>query len=169
MLDVSGSMTAYSRGLIMFAHAALRTNSHWEAFCFGTRLTRVTRALTLSDADAAMTRAAEQVVDWDGGTRIGDSLKMFLDLHGHAGMARGAVIVICSDGLETGDPAVLEEQMQRLNRLVHRTVWLNPLKATTGYAPLAGGMRSALPHVDVFESGHTFASLEALGDRLAEL
>jgi uncharacterized protein with von Willebrand factor type A (vWA) domain len=160
LLDVSRSMTAYSRGLVVVAHAALRRDRRWEAFCFGTRLTRVTRALATSDPHAALERAAAEVVDWDGGTRIGDSLKTFLDRWGHGGMARGAVVVLCSDGLEVGDPAVLAEQMARLSRLAHRVVWLNPLKENDRYEPLARGMAAALPHVDRFESGHSLAAVE---------
>jgi len=169
LLDVSGSMDSYSRALVMFAHAALRTDRRWEAFCFGTRLTRVTRALEGSDPDAALTRAAAEVVDWDGGTRIGDSLKRFLDEYGHGGLARGAVIVICSDGLEVGDPDVLAEQMARLSRLAHSVIWLNPLQEDPAYEPLARGMHAALPYIDVFASGHNVASLEALGRQLAKL
>jgi uncharacterized protein with von Willebrand factor type A (vWA) domain len=167
LLDVSGSMDAYSRALVMFAHAALRADRRWEAFCFGTRLTRVTRQLEGSDPDAALTRAAAEVVDWDGGTRIGESLKRFLDEHGHAGLARGAVVVLCSDGLEVGDPEVLAEQMGRLHRLAHRVVWLNPLKEDPAYEPLARGMKAALPHVDHFASGHSLASLEDVAAALS--
>jgi uncharacterized protein with von Willebrand factor type A (vWA) domain len=166
LLDVSGSMTPYSRGLMMFAHAALRAHPGWEAFCFGTRLTRVTRALATARPDEALARAADEVFDWDGGTRIGESLKAFIDRFGHGGMARGSVVVICSDGLDTGDAELVGAQMQRLKRLTHRIVWVNPLKATPGYAPLAGGMRHALPHVDTFASGHSLASLEALAHEL---
>jgi hypothetical protein len=163
LLDVSGSMDAYSRALVMFAHAALRSDPRWEAFCFGTRLTRVTRALTGSDPDEALVRAADEVLDWDGGTRIGDSLKRFLDEYGHSGLARGAVVVICSDGLEVGDPDLLAGQMARLSRLAYRVVWLNPLKEDPSYQPLARGMHAALPYVDHFWSGHSLASLEEVG------
>jgi uncharacterized protein with von Willebrand factor type A (vWA) domain len=169
LLDVSGSMSAYSRALLVFAHAALRADPRWEVFCFGTRLTRVTRALGGSDPDEALRRATADVVDWDGGTRIGDSLKTFLDRYGHGGLARGAVVVVCSDGLDTGDPALLGEQSARLARLAHTVVWLNPLKEDPAYEPLARGMAAALPHVDLFASGHNLASLEELGARLAEL
>jgi uncharacterized protein with von Willebrand factor type A (vWA) domain len=167
LLDVSGSMDAYSRALVMFAHAALRSDPRWEAFCFGTRLTRVTRALTGSDPDEALLRAAAEVLDWDGGTRIGDSLKRFLDEYGHSGLARGAVVVICSDGLEVGDPEVLAEQMARLSRLAYRVVWLNPLKEDPSYQPLARGMHAALPYVDHFWSGHSLASLEEVGEAIS--
>ncbi|HXV58605.1 MAG TPA: VWA domain-containing protein [Gaiellaceae bacterium] len=167
LLDVSGSMDAYSRALVIFAHAALRADRRWEAFCFGTRLTRVTRQLEGSDPDAALTRAAAEVVDWDGGTRIGEALKRFLDEHGHAGLARGAVVVLCSDGLEVGDPELLAEQMGRLHRLAYRVVWLNPLKEDPAYEPLARGMKAALPHVDHFASGHSLASLEDVAAALS--
>ena len=167
LLDVSGSMDAYSRALVMFAHAALRSDRRWEAFCFGTRLTRVTRQLEGSDADAALGRAAAEVVDWDGGTRIGESLKRFLDEYGHSGLARGAVVVLCSDGLEVGDPELLAEQMARLHRLAYRVVWLNPLQEDPSYEPLARGMKAALPHVDHFASGHSLASLEEVGAALS--
>ena len=166
LLDVSGSMAEYSRALLMFAHAALRRDPRWEAFCFGTRLTRLTKALATSDPDEALRAAAERVVDWDGGTRIGESLKRFLDDFGHAGMARGAVVVVCSDGLEVGDPDLLGEQMARLQRLAHRVVWLNPLKENPAYEPLARGMQAALGSVDLFLSGHNLVSLEAVGEVL---
>jgi uncharacterized protein len=169
LLDVSGSMDAYSRALAMFAHAALRSGRRVEAFCFGTRLTRVTRSLAAADADVALARAAVEVVDWDGGTRIGESLKVFLDEYGHGGLARGAVVIICSDGLEVGDPELLAEQMARLRRLAYRVVWLNPLREDPKYEPLARGMKSALPHVDLFASGHNFTSLKELSAALEQL
>lgn len=169
LLDVSGSMADYSRALLVFAHAALRTDRRWEAFCFGTRLTRVTRALATSRPDEALARAADEVVDWNGGTRIGECLKQLLDDYGHRGLARGVVVVICSDGLEVGDPELLAEQMARLSRLAHRVVWLNPLKGDPAYEPLARGMHAALPYVDVFVAGHNLASLEALGAQLGRL
>lgn len=167
ILDISGSMAAYSRALVMFAHAALRADRRFEAFCFGTRLARVTRALATADPDEALRRAADEVLDWDGGTRIGESLERFLGEHGHGGLARGAVVVICSDGLEVGDPDLLAAQMARLHRLAYRVVWLNPLKESPAYEPLARGMRAALPHVDVFAAGHSLASLEAAADALS--
>lgn len=169
LLDVSASMEQYSRALLIFAHAALRADRRWEAFCFGTRLTRTTTALATRHPDEALRRAAAEVFDWDGGTRIGDSLKDFLDRFGHRGMARGAVVVVCSDGLDVGDPALVAEQMARLSRLAYRVVWVNPLKGDPAYEPLARGMRAALPYIDVFSAGHTLASLEALGEELRTL
>lgn len=167
ILDVSRSMADYSRALLMFAHAGSRSRAPVEVFCFATRLTRLTSALSRANPEVALAHAADLVLDWDGGTRIGDSIKQFLDGYGHSGMARGAVVVICSDGLDTGEPAVLDEQMARLYRLAHRVVWLNPLSAIASYQPLARGMSAALPHVDVFSSGHDLADLEALAVLLA--
>jgi uncharacterized protein len=169
ILDVSGSMSDYSRALLLFAHAAVRGQGRWEAFCFGTRLTRLTRPLAGADPDEALRRAAEEVVDWNGGTRIGESLHRFLADYGHRGLARGAVVVICSDGLEVGDPALLEHEMAHLARLAHRVIWLNPLRDDPAYEPLARGMRAALPHVDVFLSGARVSSLETLADELARI
>jgi uncharacterized protein with von Willebrand factor type A (vWA) domain len=166
LLDVSGSMAEHSRSLLILAHAILRADRRAEAFAFGTRLTPLTRALRVSDPDEALRRAAEEVFDWDGGTRIGESLKAFLGRYGHAGLARGAVVVVCSDGLEVGDPELLDAQMARLARLAHRVVWLNPLKAHPDYEPLARGMAAALPHVDVFAAGDTLAGLEEVARRL---
>jgi uncharacterized protein with von Willebrand factor type A (vWA) domain len=168
LLDISGSMAAYSRALLVFAHAALRTDQRFEAFSFGTRLTRLTRALATSRPDEALRRAAALAGDWDGGTRIGASLKEFLDHFGHPGLARGAVVVICSDGLEVGDPELLAAQMARLHRLAYRVIWLNPLKENPDYAPLARGMKAALPEIDVFAGGHDLASLEEIAETVAK-
>jgi uncharacterized protein len=167
VLDVSGSMADYSRALLMFAHAALQADPRWEAFCFGTRLTRLTKALGAGGADAALARASEEVFDWDGGTRIGESLERLL--RDFAPAVRGSIAIVCSDGLEVGDPELLEAQMARLSRLARAVVWLNPLSESPAYEPLARGMKAALPHVDVFVSGHNLASLEELGAQLARL
>ncbi|MBC8364980.1 MAG: VWA domain-containing protein [Actinobacteria bacterium] len=162
LLDVSGSMEAYARALIRFVHAAIVGRRDVEAFALGTRLTRLTRELSTRDPDAALARAAGAVADWSGGTRLGDGLRLFNDAWGLPGMARGAVVVVLSDGWDRGDPTVMAEQMQRLSRVAHRVVWVNPLKATPGYAPLAQGMAAALPHVDEFLEGHNLDSLEVL-------
>jgi uncharacterized protein with von Willebrand factor type A (vWA) domain len=166
-LDVSGSMASYSRALLVFAHAALRADPRWEAYCFGTRLTRLTRVLKTSDPDEALEEAAAEVFDWDGGTRIGESLRRFLRTQPE--IARGSVVIICSDGLEVGDPTLLAQQMERLSRLAYRVVWLNPLKEDPAYEPLARGMAACLPYIDVFLSGHNLASLEELAGELAEI
>jgi uncharacterized protein with von Willebrand factor type A (vWA) domain len=166
VLDVSGSMSAYSRPLMQFGYAAMRAGQRVEVFCFGTRLTRVTRALRATDPDKALAGAAGLVQDWEGGTRIGASLKELLDVYGQHTAIRGSVVVLCSDGLERGDPAVLYAQMARLGRLAHRVVWVNPLKGSAAYQPLARGMAAALPHIDLFLPGHNLASLEHLGEVL---
>jgi uncharacterized protein len=168
ILDVSGSMSAYSRALMQFGFAARRAGRRVEVFCFGTRLTRVTRALSRSEPDDALRDVAASVVDWDGGTRIGASLKELLDRWSQHVAMRGAVVVLCSDGLERGDPALLAAQVARLARLAHRLIWVNPLKGSVRYQPLARGMAAALPHVDVFVAGHNLESLDALCEVLAE-
>jgi uncharacterized protein with von Willebrand factor type A (vWA) domain len=162
LCDVSGSMEPYARGMARFLHAAVAGRGRVEAFALGTRLTRVTRALSSRDPDRALAAAAQAVVDWGGGTRLGDGLRTFNDRWGTKGMARGAVVVILSDGWDRGDPDVLAEQMARLRRVAHKIVWVNPLKAAPGYEPLARGMAAALPYVDDFVTGHSLASLEEL-------
>lgn len=162
LLDVSGSMEPYARALLRFVHAAVAGRQRVEAFALGTRLTRMTRELGTRDPDRAIERAAARVVDWSGGTRLGEGLRRFNDEWGVRGMARGAIVVILSDGWDRGDPEVLGEQMQRLGRIAERVVWVNPLKVTPGYAPLARGMAAALPYVDHFVEGHSVAALEEL-------
>ena len=167
LIDVSGSMSGTSRALLLVAQALVRLHPRTEVFCFGTRITRVTQALAVHVGDEALARTAAAVADWEGGTRIGESLKAFLDRTGHRGMARGATVVVCSDGLDVGEPELLRSQMERLARLAHRVVWLNPLKQDAAYEPLARGMRAALPFVDVFAAGHTLASLEEVARELS--
>ncbi len=167
VLDVSGSMADYSRGLLLFAHTALRADPRWEAFCFGTRLTRVTGAFAAAGVDEALRRAAEEVVDWNAGTRIGDSVARLLARH--ASIVRGSVVVICSDGLDVGEPELLRTQMARLSRLAYAVVWINPLHEYAGYEPLARGMAAALPSIDLFAAGHNLASLEAVAAQLERI
>ena len=167
LLDVSGSMEPYARAFVRFLHAAVVSRGRVEAFALGTRLTRVTRELTSRDPDAAVRAAGRRVADWSGGTRLGEGLHAFNDSWGVRGMARGAVVVIFSDGWDRGDPDVLAEQMARLSRIAHRVVWVNPLKASPGYAPLAQGMAAALPYVDDFVEGHSLAALEELTEVIA--
>jgi uncharacterized protein with von Willebrand factor type A (vWA) domain len=157
--DVSGSMEPYARAYLHLLHGAVRA-ARADAFVFATRLTWLSRALATSNPDLALRRATAAAPDWSGGTRIGDALKAFVDDHGRRGMARGAVVVVVSDGWETGDPALVGEQMARLARLAHRIVWVNPRRAGAGYEPLVGGMAAALPHVDAFVSGHSVAALD---------
>jgi len=162
ILDVSGSMAPYSRPLVEFAHAAVRAGRRVEVFCFGTRLTRITRAVRSRHPGDALASVGAAVTDWEGGTRIGESLKELLDGWASRSALRGSVVVLCSDGLERGDPELLARQMQRLARLAHRLVWVNPLKGSPRYEPLARGMAASLPFVDVFLPGHDLESLEAL-------
>lgn len=167
VVDVSGSMEAYARALIRFAHAAVVARSKVEVFVLGTRLTRLTKHLTSRDPDSAIRTAMPQVKDWAGGTRLGDGIQEFNNEWGIRGMARGAIVVILSDGWDRGDPAVLGQEMERLHRVTNQLVWVNPLKATPGYAPLAAGMAASLPHLDLFVEGHSYASLEQLAAILA--
>ncbi|MGH9197685.1 MAG: vWA domain-containing protein, partial [Acidimicrobiia bacterium] len=168
LLDVSGSMAAYSRSMLQFAHAAARNNAKVEVFCFGTRLTRITQSLRQRHREDALHAALAGVSDWEGGTRIGECIGVFLRTYGRHVLSRGALVVICSDGLERGDPAFLAKQMARLQRLAHQTVWVNPLKGDPEYLPLARGMHAALPYIDTFIPGHNLASLEALADVLKQ-
>jgi uncharacterized protein with von Willebrand factor type A (vWA) domain len=168
LLDVSGSMEPYARALIRFVHAAVAGRQKVEAFALGTRLTRLTRELSSRDPDEALRRAGRRVADFGGGTRLGEGLEAFNDQWGQRGMARGAIVVILSDGWDRGDPAVLGEQMQRLRRVAHKVVWVNPLKVTPGYAPLARGMAAALPHVDAFVEGHSIEAIEELARVISE-
>jgi uncharacterized protein with von Willebrand factor type A (vWA) domain len=163
LVDVSGSMARYSGALLRFAHAAARRGSApTEVFALGTRLTRLTREMAHRDPEAAMAAVTEAVPDAGGGTRLGLLLKEFLDRWGQRGTARGAVVVVLSDGWERGDVTLLEAQVVRLHRLCHRLVWANPRKAAPGFAPVAAGMAAALPHVDEFVEGHSLAALEQL-------
>jgi uncharacterized protein with von Willebrand factor type A (vWA) domain len=167
LCDVSGSMEPYARALLHFLHVAVAGRVRVEAFAVGTRLTRLTRQLSSRDTETALRQATELVVDWSGGTRLGEGIGSFNDRFGIPGMARGAVVVILSDGLDRGDPTVLAGEMARLHRVAHQTIWVNPLKASVGYEPLARGMAAALPYVDQFVEGHSAASLEALVGVLA--
>jgi uncharacterized protein with von Willebrand factor type A (vWA) domain len=170
ILDVSGSMADYSRNLVQFAFSARRANAKVDVFCFGTRLTRITRALDRRDPDDAMRLAGEAVLDWDGGTRIGESLKDFTRQARRARLGRGAIVVICSDGLDRGDPRDLAEAMEGLSRIAHRVLWVNPHKADSQeWVPTALGMIIADPFIDEVHSGHNLASLERLADRLAKV
>jgi uncharacterized protein with von Willebrand factor type A (vWA) domain len=161
LCDISGSMEPYARAYLQFLASAAGSGRHAEAFVFATRLTRVSRALASRHPEIAIRRAAAAVPDWSSGTRIGDALKQFNDRYGRRGMARGAVVVILSDGWERGDPALVGQEMARLARLAHRIVWVNPRAATTGFSVRAGGMVAALEHCDALVSGHSF---EALGE-----
>jgi uncharacterized protein with von Willebrand factor type A (vWA) domain len=163
LIDVSGSMSPYADALLRLGHVVARSAPrNTEIFTVGTRLTRITRALRQRDPEAAIVAAGQAVPDWSGGTRLGETVKVFLDRWGQRGMARGAVVVILSDGWERGDCSLLGESMCRLSRLAHKVVWVNPHRGKDGYRPVQGGMAAALPHVDEFMAGHSMATFEAL-------
>lgn len=169
LVDVSGSMSGYADALLRLAHRMTQTGSGAvETFTVGTRLTHVTRAMKLRDPDRAIVAAGDTVPDWSGGTRLGETLQMFLARWGQRGMARGAVVVVFSDGWERGDPTLLAGQLERLRRIAHRVIWVNPHRGKAGYQPVQAGVVAALPHCDAFVAGHslaTFAELTELVSR----
>lgn len=167
LADVSGSMEPYSRVYLHLMRGAV-TALGSEAFVFATRLTRLTRQLSLTHPDIAYRKAAEAAPDWSGGTRIGMALKTFIDDFGRRGLARGAVVVIVSDGWEVGDPELVRRSMEQLSRLAFRVIWVNPRKAARGYQPLVGGMAAALPYVDTFVSGHSLRALAEVMSAIRE-
>ncbi len=167
LCDISGSMEPYARAYLQLLAAAAASGPSVETFAFATRLTRLTRALRGRHPERAIQRAAATAPDWSSGTRIGDALKAFNDRHGRRGMARGAVVVIVSDGWERGDPALVGREMARLARLAHRIVWVNPRVGAQDFAVRAGGMVEALPHCDALVSGHSFAALGEVADAIA--
>jgi uncharacterized protein with von Willebrand factor type A (vWA) domain len=169
LLDVSGSMADHSRNLLQFAYSMHRAAQKVEVFCFGTRLTRITPTLDRRNPDAAMKLASEKVLDWDGGTRIGDSVDAFVRNWGRRGLSRGATVIICSDGLDRGDPAKLAEAMEKLERSCHRIIWMNPLHDEHVGAPPTLAMAVAGPHIDEIASGNNLASLEAFAARLPSI
>jgi uncharacterized protein with von Willebrand factor type A (vWA) domain len=159
LCDVSGSMEPYTRIYLTLLQGAV-AGARAEAFVFATRLTRLTRQLAIRNADQALARAGAAAPDWAGGTRLADGIAHFVAGHGRRGLARGAVVVVLSDGWARDDPEDVAEAMRRLRRLAHRIVWVNPRKAAPGYAPLVGGMAAALPYCDAFVSGHSYGALE---------
>lgn len=168
LLDVSGSMESYARALIRFVQAAVVGRRQVEVFTLGTRLTRVTRELSSRDLDSAIVAASSAVEDWSGGTKLGETLRTFNNEWGQRGIARGSVVVILSDGWDRGEASVMSDQMQRLQRVSHRIIWVNPLKASPGYEPLAQGMAAALPYIDRFVEGHSLDSLTNLATLLSD-
>ena len=166
--DISGSMERHSRLLLRFVQALTAANEvRVESFVFGTRLTRVTRLLRDRDRDRALRRVSEAVVDWAGGTRIGESFRDFNLRWARRTLRSSGVVIVVSDGWDRGDPALVAAETARLRRNCHRLVWLNPLAGTPGYQPLAAGMRAAYPFIDDFLPAGTVASLERLGGILA--
>jgi uncharacterized protein with von Willebrand factor type A (vWA) domain len=163
LLDISGSMAPFAPGLLRFGYAAYRgAPRRTEIFTLGTRLTRVSRCFETGDPERGVLAASRAVPDWSGGTRLGDQLKAFLDIWGQRGMARGAIVVIASDGWERGGAELLGAQMRRLRRLAHRIIWANPHKSTPGFEPLTAGMQAALPEVHDFVAGSSADELATL-------
>jgi uncharacterized protein len=169
LADISGSMELYARILLQFLHGVTQRHARTETFVFGTRLTRITGQLQIRNVDAALAHAAREIVDFAGGTRIADCLRAFGRLHARRVLGRGAVVLLISDGWETGEPAQLGAEMRRLAERAHRVVWLNPLLGRAGYAPVARGMAAALPYVDDFLPIHDLRSLQALATQLGRL
>lgn len=168
LVDVSGSMGGYADALLRLAHRFTQAApGAVETFTLGTRLTHVTRALRLRDPDRALVAAGATVPDWSGGTRLGETLRSFLDRWGQRGTARGAVVVVFSDGWERGDAAELATQVARLRRVAHRVVWVNPHRGKPGYEPVQQGIVAVLPHVDDFVAGHTLATYAELVEVVA--
>ncbi|MDQ2092629.1 vWA domain-containing protein [Rhodalgimonas zhirmunskyi] len=166
LCDISGSMSQYSRMVLHFLHAvANEKGAGWakvHAFTFGTRLTNITRHLATRDVDQALKAAGSEAQDWEGGTRIGTSLKAFNQDWSRRVMGQGAVVLLISDGLDRDDAGILEREIERLHLSSRRLIWLNPLLRWDGFAPKAAGIRAMLPHVDSFRAGHSIASLEDL-------
>ncbi len=167
LVDVSGSMAMYADSLLRLAHRVVQEVPA-EVFSVGTRVTRLTRALRLRDPDRALSAAGDVVPDWSGGTRLGEALAVYLNRWGRRGMARGAVVVVFSDGWERGDASLLGEQMAQLHRLAHAVVWVNPHKGTAGYQPVQSGMAAALPSVDHFVAGHSMSAFERVLEVVAD-
>jgi uncharacterized protein len=167
LCDISGSMEPYARAMIQLLYCAAG-GGNAEVFSFATQLTRLTPALSRSLPGPALRRAGQAAPDWLGGTRIGASLKEFNDAYGRRGIARGAVVVIVSDGWDTGDPQIVRREMERLSLVAHRIVWVNPRTKSASYQPLAGGMAAAWPHCDAVVSAHTVQALSQLTAALAD-
>jgi uncharacterized protein with von Willebrand factor type A (vWA) domain len=177
LVDVSGSMSAYADALLRLAHRIAHATSPTgvplrpgdvEVFTVGTRLTHVSRAMRMRDAERAIVAAGDTVPDWSGGTRLGETLKVFLDRWGQRGTARGAVVVLVSDGWERGETTLLAEQMRRLHHLAHRVVWMNPHRGKAGYEPVQAGIVAALPYIDDFVAGHSMATFSELLEVVAD-
>jgi uncharacterized protein with von Willebrand factor type A (vWA) domain len=167
--DISGSMERYSRFLLRFAHTLARSGAPLEVFVFGTRLTRITRQLRVQSGDEALRRVAGSVLDWSGGTRIGESLRELNLRWVRRAVSSSSVVLLISDGWERGDPELLSREMARLQRSCHRLVWLDPLASRAGFEPATLGLQAALPYVDEFLPCANIVSLEKLGALLANL
>jgi uncharacterized protein len=160
--DISGSMERYSRILLQFIYIVTSRLDRVESFVFGTRLTRITRQLRRRNVDDALRAASATIIDWAGGTRIGESIKTFNYAWARRVLNGGAIVLIISDGWDRGDVDLLGREMDRLHRSCHRLIWLNPLLGAADYEPLVRGIQAALPHIDDFLPVHNLASLEQL-------
>ncbi|WP_248320795.1 MULTISPECIES: VWA domain-containing protein [unclassified Caballeronia] len=169
LLDISGSMSAYSRAVLYYCHALLQSRERLQVFLFGTRLTNATRALRERDPDVAVTALGEQVADWSGGTRIGAALAEFNRRWARRVLTGRATVLLVTDGLDHEAIDVLDAEMARLRRFAHRLVWLNPLLRFAGFTPRARGVRAILPHVDAMLAAHNLDSLAAVGREMAAL
>ena len=171
LIDVSGSMNGYADALLRLAHTMTRAHAvrggRVETFTVGTRLTHLTRALHSRDAERALVAAGQAVPDWSGGTRLGETLKVFVERWGRRGLARGSVVVVFSDGWERGDVSLLADQVRRLHAVAHRVVWVNPHRGKDGYEPVQAGIVAVLPHVDDFVAGHSLATYAELMEVVA--
>jgi len=167
LCDISGSMERHARLLLRFCHAISRSDVPTEAFCFGTRLTRITRELRHRDPDEALAMVSAAVGDWSGGTRIGGAFREFNQVWARRVLRSSGIVLVVSDGWDRGDPAEVKVETARLRRSCHRLVWLNPLAGARDYRPLAAGMAAAYPHIDVFLPAHDLASLGRLAEALA--
>jgi len=168
ILDISGSMAGFSRPLLHFAYATHRAAHGVEVFCFGTRLTRITPQLRWRDPNRSIEEAASRVMDWESGTRIGESLAQYVRRYGPDSRNRGSVVLICSDGLERGDPHILGTAMARLARQAYRVIWVNPLMGDPGFQPLTRGLIVSLPHIDSMVAGHNLSALDQMAGLLTE-
>jgi uncharacterized protein with von Willebrand factor type A (vWA) domain len=168
LVDVSGSMSSYADALLRLSQTLTQGMTSVETFTIGTRVTHVTRAMRIKDPERALVAAGDTVPDWSGGTRLGETLRFFLDRWGQRGMARGSVVVVFSDGWERGDASVLAEQMARLRRIAHRVVWVNPHRGKDGYEAVQTGVLAALPYCDDFVAGHSLATYADLVEVLAD-
>jgi uncharacterized protein with von Willebrand factor type A (vWA) domain len=169
LCDISGSMASYTRVLLYFMHTIRREVGNVEVFLFGTRLTRVTRQLRARDVDQALAEVSRRVVDWSGGTRMGETLHTFNTQWARRVLGQGAIVCIISDGWDRGDPALLAAEMSRLQRTAFRLIWLNPLMGGQNYQPLTRGIVTAIRYVDHLLPAHDLASLQSLAQLLAGL
>jgi uncharacterized protein with von Willebrand factor type A (vWA) domain len=169
LIDISGSMKAYSSAYLRFAYATKQVRNSTEVFTIGTRLTRITRSLTQVSAERAINQALREIPDWSGGTRLGTQLREFIRDHGARGSARGAIVIIASDGWERGDVQILGDGVAHLSRLAKKVIWVNPHLHRPGFAPLTAGMEVALPYVGRLVTGHSYRSFEELCNEIAQI